>query len=167
MSLRKGNKAPGRSPAAPEPGPHNRDPRPRDPRRRLGALGEEIALEHLQARGYRLLEQNHRTRHGEIDLIVCDRKTLVFVEVKARRMQGPSQRRSRPAAGGSPVAAKLQAPLEGLSHRQRARLRGLARAWLLERAPGLWRRDLRFDAIGVILNEQGALVRLDHVEGAW
>ena len=43
-----------------------------DPRRTLGQAGERRALEHLRRRGYELVAANHRTRHGEIDLIVCD-----------------------------------------------------------------------------------------------
>ena len=50
----------------------------------LGKQGEELARAHLQKQGYRILEQNFRTRLGEIDLVAEDNGTLVFVEVKAR-----------------------------------------------------------------------------------
>ena len=40
-----------------------------DPRRRLGALGEQIAAEHLRRRGYQVLERNYRTRWGELDIV--------------------------------------------------------------------------------------------------
>jgi putative endonuclease len=53
--------------------------------KRLGRFGEEAAAKYLKKERYRLLGMNYRTRYGEIDLIVCDRRFVVFVEVKLRR----------------------------------------------------------------------------------
>lgn len=53
-------------------------------RQTFGKTGESIAVRFLRSKGYRILEQNYRTGLGEIDIIARDRKTLVFVEVKAR-----------------------------------------------------------------------------------
>lgn len=52
----------------------------------IGKIGENIAVEYLQKRKYKILERNFRTRRGEIDIIVYDetKKELVFVEVKTR-----------------------------------------------------------------------------------
>jgi predicted RecB family endonuclease len=52
-----------------------------DPRQTLGRLGERLAAEHLERLGYTILARNHRTRHGEIDLIATHDGALVFVEV--------------------------------------------------------------------------------------
>ena len=50
----------------------------------LGKLGEELAVEELQRRGYAITARRYRTPCGEID-IVCDHDgTIVFVEVRAR-----------------------------------------------------------------------------------
>lgn len=49
-----------------------------------GQAGEDVALEHLQKNGLRLTERNFRCKGGEIDLIMQDRGTLVFVEVRKR-----------------------------------------------------------------------------------
>jgi putative endonuclease len=54
-------------------------------RSRAGPEGERLAAEHLQSRGYHILERNFRCRGGEVDLIALDGGTLVFVEVKLRR----------------------------------------------------------------------------------
>ena len=51
---------------------------------KTGKKGESIATRYLRKKGYQILEQNYRTRIGEIDIIARDRNTLVFVEVKAR-----------------------------------------------------------------------------------
>ncbi len=50
----------------------------------IGANTERSALEYLQANGCRLVARNVRFRVGEIDLIVRDGDTLVFVEVRGR-----------------------------------------------------------------------------------
>ena len=50
-----------------------------------GAWGEALAAEYLQKKRYKLLACGYRSRFGEIDLIVANRKYLVFVEVKLRR----------------------------------------------------------------------------------
>jgi putative endonuclease len=52
-----------------------------------GILGEDIASAFLTVRGFRILERNFRCKGGEVDIIARDPgdKSLVFVEVKARR----------------------------------------------------------------------------------
>jgi putative endonuclease len=52
-----------------------------------GSMGEEIAANFLIACGYRILERNFRCKGGEVDIIARDPvdKSLVFIEVKARR----------------------------------------------------------------------------------
>lgn len=53
-------------------------------RRNLGARGENLALSYLQKQGVKLVDRNFSCPFGEIDLVVLDKKTLVFVEVKTR-----------------------------------------------------------------------------------
>ncbi len=53
-------------------------------RKMLGREGEDQAAKYLVKRGYRILERNYSTPHGEIDLIAFDRDQVVFVEVKTR-----------------------------------------------------------------------------------
>ena len=50
-----------------------------------GAWGEALAARYLQKKRYALVATNYRSRFGEIDLIVSNRKYLVFVEVKLRK----------------------------------------------------------------------------------
>lgn len=51
----------------------------------IGAWGEALAAAYLKKKRFKLVAMNYRCRFGEIDLIVCDRKYLVFVEVKLRK----------------------------------------------------------------------------------
>ncbi len=126
-------------------------------RRELGRQGEDLAARRLRACGYDVLARNVRTRHGEIDLIACDRCTLVFAEVKTR------------CAGVHQTTIRAdQEPLLALGRRQQYRLRRLAAAWLRDagsRRPSA--RTIRFDAIGVVIDTRGRLRRIEHIEGAF
>lgn len=51
----------------------------------VGAWGEALAADHLRKKHYEVVAAGYRSRFGEIDLIVKDRKFLVFVEVKLRK----------------------------------------------------------------------------------
>jgi len=132
-------------------------PRGRDPRRTLGCVGEALAVEHMRRLGFAIVARNLRTRHGEIDLIAFDGRTLVFAEVKTRRA---SNRRR----GLCPE----DQPLAWLKFTQRERIRRLARTWLHENTHARPRaHTIRFDAIGVVVDGRDALLRLDHIEAAW
>lgn len=120
----------------------------RDLRRSLGASGEQLAAEHLQRRGFDVLERNYRTRWGELDLIAYDGDTLVFCEVKARR-----------AGAGR--------PFDALHAGKQRQVRRMAASWLAERSDRPRAPHLRFDAIGVTIDVQGRLVAVDHLEAAF
>jgi len=120
-----------------------------DPRRHLGQLGEQLALEHLERLGYALVARNHRTRFGELDLVVCDRRALVFVEVKTRRAARPGR------------------AWDGLHPRKREQVRRMARAFLADVEDRPRAAALRFDAVGVTIDAHGGLVALEHLEGAF
>ncbi len=122
---------------------------PTDPRRRLGALGERLAAEHLSALGYELLERNFRTRYGELDIVARDGRCLVFCEVKAR-------------VGSGPIG-----PLASVGPRKRSQLRRMAGQWLHERGRVSGTREARFDVIGIGVDSAGRVQALDHVENAF
>ena len=50
-----------------------------------GLQAEQLAVQHLQQQGLKLVAQNYRSRFGEIDIIMQDKDVLVFVEVRLRR----------------------------------------------------------------------------------
>jgi putative endonuclease len=56
----------------------------RTAQQRLGRLGEDRALAHLLEHGLTLVERNFLCKAGEIDLIMQQRASLVFVEVRRR-----------------------------------------------------------------------------------
>jgi putative endonuclease len=116
----------------------------------LGRRGEELAAAHFERLGYHVLARNHRTRWGELDLVVHDDATLVFVEVKTRRANGAGR-----------------GPWEALHERKRAQVRRMAAAYLSDVQERPRATELRFDAIGVVIDARGRLVRLDHLEAAF
>jgi putative endonuclease len=119
-----------------------------DPRRLLGSRGEDFAAAHLERRGFRVIARNQRTRLGEIDLVAYDGHTLVFAEVKTRRV------------GGRP-------PFDSLGVGKRLQVRRLAAAWLAGASQRPRAGELRFDALGVVIDARGMLVSIEHLEGAF
>jgi putative endonuclease len=118
-------------------------------RKSLGRLGEQLAADHFERLGWQIVERNYQTRLGEIDLIAVDGDTLVFAEVKTCRL-GRGQ------------------PWDSLHDRKRAQVRKVSGMWFSARAGAIpfW-EHVRFDAIGVLIDDRDALVRLDHLEGAF
>lgn len=53
-------------------------------RKKLGAVGEELAAQFLISKGYRILVRNLKSRYGEIDILAADGQTAVIVEVKTK-----------------------------------------------------------------------------------
>jgi len=121
-----------------------------DPRRQLGALGEQLASDHLSRLGFQIIERNARVRTGELDIVAADAKTLVFCEVKTRV-----------------ASAEGRDPFESIHPRKQLQVRRLAARWLGEHADRPRVADIRFDAIGITLDARGQLLRLEHLEGAF
>ena len=126
-----------------------------DRRQTLGRRGEDIAADHLERAGWRIVARNYRVREGEIDLIATRGSTLAFCEVKtlvqrARHTRGPAN------------------PIESVGRQKQTRVRRMARTWLATRDDrSLGVSDLRLDVIGVVVSPSGELVRLEHLEGAF
>ena len=121
-----------------------------DPRQRLGALGERLAAEHLVRRGFEILERNYRTRWGELDIVAFDGQTVVFCEVKTRRLSRGDR-----------------TPFESIHHRKRLQVRRMAGSWMHERPRRPRAAEIRCDAIAVTLDRAGQLVAIEHLEGAF
>ncbi len=112
----------------------------------LGRHGEQLAAQHLLARGYRIVDRNWRCRHGEIDLVARDGDALVFVEVKTR------------------TSTAYGHPFEAITRTKLARLRQLAGAWC-DAHPGE-RGRVRIDAVSVLAPRRGE-PRIEHLAGVF
>jgi putative endonuclease len=114
----------------------------------VGAWGETVAAEFLKKKRYRLVACGYRSRFGEIDLIVANRKFLVFVEVKLRK----TDRFARAA--------------EFVDYYKQNRLRTTAELYLSEHPTKL---QPRFDVIEIYAPEGTETVRPEiiHMEDAF
>jgi putative endonuclease len=122
-----------------------------DARHLLGAAGEQLAVEHLERRGFVIVDRNYRTRWGELDVVARDGRALVFCEVKTRR-----------------ASASCGTPLEAVTPYKQSLVRRMAASWLRDRGRERpFANVVRFDAIGVTVDGAGALVSLEHLEGAF
>jgi putative endonuclease len=121
-------------------------------RQRLGRAAEELVAARLAAAGWEVLERNARSRHGELDLVALDKRTLVFVEVKAGRT-GSSYGPERPVLS--------------IDFRKRQRIRRLATAWMGERRRLPSYDEIRFDAVGVTYDREGRVADYEHIEAAF
>ncbi len=115
-------------------------------RAEIGAFGERLAVEHLQAVGLRVLRRNWRCRYGELDVIAADdaARIVVFVEVKTRTSD---------QFGGIEQAVTPQ---------KVRRLRRLAGLWLAGQ-DGSW-SQVRIDVIGVRIGRR-RIPEITHLQG--
>lgn len=111
----------------------------------LGARGEQLAAEYLEANGYRIVERNWRCRQGEIDILATRDGVHVAVEVKTR------------------TSDRFGHAAEAVTEDKRRRLFGLA--WLWSRGAAERVRRLQVDVIAVEC--AGDDVRIRHYEAVW
>ena len=110
-------------------------------------MGERAAAAWLEARGYRVIARNVRTRYGEIDLVARLGALVIFVEVKSR------------------TGNRFGHPAEAIVSSKRRRLSGLA-AMCLQRL-GLDHCAVRFDVIAVHLDPDGSVREVEHIPDAF
>jgi putative endonuclease len=112
----------------------------------IGKQAEDLACRYLHDQGLHLLERNYNTRYGEIDLVMRDRDTTVFVEVRYRRH------------------SDVVDPLSSVDIRKQHKLIRTAQSYLqqLKRANP---PPARFDVIAI--TEQGTQHKIDWIKNAF
>lgn len=96
-----------------------------------GEWAEDIAKNYLLKKGLKILDERFTTPIGEIDLIMQEKKTLVFVEVRSRNKNLPVD------------------PIETVTHHKQRRIILTAQCYL-QRRPWLANLDCRFDVVGIL-----------------
>ena len=109
-------------------------------KKEIGALGESVASQFLERRGFKVLERNFRRKWGEIDIIAEKDGAVRFVEVKSVSRE-PLPNISRETAGHRP---------EELVHE--AKLRRIARTAEMYMVDNNDERDFQIDVVGVFLD---------------
>jgi putative endonuclease len=115
-------------------------------RKTIGFKGEEQAQNYLRNRGLVHVESNYLCKIGEIDLVMRDGDTLVFVEVRQRKNN------------------LYGSPLETVSAAKKHKLRRTAEHFLLVRKVPT-HQALRFDVVGIL--GTGTDIRIDWVQNAF
>lgn len=110
----------------------------------IGRLGEELAKKYLEKKGYKILEQNYRTRYAEIDLVARQKDVLVFVEVRTK------------------VGDRFGTPEETLNWKKLQKVKRNAEAYV---SWVRWNKLYRVDAVCVVLGDDYAVLRFNHYEG--
>lgn len=106
-----------------------------------GNVGERLAAESLQIKGYEILGRNYRSKWGEIDIVAKINNTVVFVEVKTK------------------TTDKFGEPWEMVNHWKVEQVKRMGEVWCREFG---WEGRVRMDVIGVWLNDNEP--RIEHWE---
>ena len=108
----------------------------------LGVSGEEDAAKYLKKSGYKILDRGYRIPAGELDIVVCKKNTLVFVEVKARK------------------GTKFGGPLAAVTKAKQRRIVTAALSYIGQKK--LKYTSVRFDVVAIVEGSP-----LEHIENAF
>ncbi len=117
------------------------------PRKTLGQRGEDAAARYLRRRGYKILARGDRSGPGELDLVMLDHGTIVFIEVKTRKSQDVGR------------------PEEAVDQQKQRRLTRLAVTFLKRHQ--LLDRPARFDVVAVIWPDDRRSPTIEHIKNAF
>jgi putative endonuclease len=117
------------------------------PEKTLGQRGEAAAARYLKRRGYKILARGDRLSPGELDLVVADRDTIVFVEVKTRKSHDAGH------------------PAEAVDAGKQRRLTRLAVTFL--KRHGLLEYPARFDVVAITWPEGKWFPAIEHFKNAF
>lgn len=98
---------------------------------KVGNMGEEVAINFLMGKGYKILDKNYSFRipgspqKGEIDIVAQKNNSISFIEVK-------SQARNQPR-NHQPGRVSLFSPEQKVNFQKQRKIIRAAQAWLLEK----------------------------------
>ncbi|MEK7658787.1 MAG: YraN family protein [Patescibacteria group bacterium] len=115
----------------------------------VGKIGEDLARKYLEKQGYKIIEQNYKTKYAEIDLVAkksdrfLEKNKLVFIEVRTK------------------IGENFGSPEDTLNQRK---LRKVMQNALAYSAFKKWGGPVRIDAICIVLKQDFSVSRLTHHE---
>ena len=119
-------------------------------RREIGNRGEHLAAKFYKKNGYKILEKNYVALGHEIDLIVKNKESIVFCEVKTRTLKEQSSLEARPASA--------------VTKEKQKKIINVTKYYIGNKSPG---RKIRFDIIEVYLDEGKRLKSINCIESAF
>ncbi|MBL4903212.1 MAG: YraN family protein [Desulfocapsa sp.] len=102
---------------------------------KLGAQGEDLAVDYLKKKGLTIRVRNYRKKTGEIDIIAQDGQCLVFIEVKTRK------------------SLRFGQPYESVTLTKQAQISRVALDYITRNK--LHDQPIRFDVISILLQSGG------------
>ncbi len=119
-----------------------------DTRKLLGRLGEDEAQKYLEEQDYKILEKNFKCSQGEIDIIACQGKELVFIEVRTRSSLGFGE------------------PYESINKTKQKKLIRLAQYYL--KYKNIKNCNIRFDVVSVLADRKDfKVIKIELIENAF
>jgi len=109
----------------------------------VGKIGEDLAKKFLEEKGYKIIEQNYKTKYSEIDLVTEKENELVFVEVRTK------------------VGENFGTPEDTLNYKKKNKIRFNALSYAAFKK---WRGPIKIDAICIVLKPNYEVLRLNHYE---
>ena len=109
----------------------------------VGKIGEDLARKFLEKNGYKILEQNYRTRFAEIDLVAENKNVLVFIEVRTK------------------VGENFGSPEDTLNKQKLWKVLQNAKSYAGFKK---WNGACRIDAVCIVLKPDLSVQRLTHHE---
>jgi len=113
----------------------------------LGQIGEVVAANYLQQKGFQVVEKNWRYHYKEIDIIAKNNEILLIIEVKARNF----------------FSAQILAPFASVTKRKQRLLIDAANAYVTMHNIDC---EIRFDIISIIFKSQTDFT-IEHIEDAF
>jgi putative endonuclease len=109
-----------------------------------GIRGENLTADFLLNQGYELLDKNYRFKKYEIDLVLRDQSTLVFVEVKFRSTD------------------MFCEPWKSVTRKKQQQIIQVANHYVQTKELDY---EVRFDVVGIVASENG--LQIDHIQDAF
>jgi putative endonuclease len=108
--------------------------------KKTGKIGEDIAIDFLKKKGYKIIERNYKCVFGEVDIVARNKDDIVFVEVKSRRSE------------------YFGDPTDAVDFNKQKKISKIALNYLNEKRVD--NHDARFDVIAIKLSPSGNTVEL-------
>jgi putative endonuclease len=115
----------------------------------VGKIGENMAKDYLEKQGYKILEQNYKTKYAEIDLVAektngfLGKPSLIFVEVRTK------------------IGENFGSPEDTINKQKLWKVLQNAKSYTAFKQ---WQGPCRIDAICIVLNRDYTVLRLTHHE---
>jgi putative endonuclease len=133
--------------------------------KKLGNLGEKIAVKYLKKQGYKVLDRNFRYKgYGEIDIIAKKEENLHFVEVKTRLRVAEARYDEAKAREN---IGDIYAPEDNITYFKKRQLIKLSKIYLVKNPPtGKSDVPWQIDVIAVELNHLTKRTKVRYIEQA-